>query len=43
MLPNINGQIYYESLCLKAINQTIGRAIRHKNDWAQIFLIDARF
>lgn len=42
-LSNVNGQKYYESLCLKTINQAIGRGIRHKDDWAEIFLVDHRF
>lgn len=37
------GQQYYEGLCWKAINQSIGRAIRHQNDYSSIFLIDARY
>ncbi|KAI8900050.1 helicase C-terminal domain-containing protein [Globomyces pollinis-pini] len=37
------GSEYYENLCMKAVNQCIGRAIRHRNDYASIILIDGRF
>lgn len=37
------GQMYYENCCVKTINQTIGRGIRHINDYANIYLIDHRF
>lgn len=35
--------MYYESVCMKAVNQCIGRAVRHQNDYACILLLDRRF
>ena len=37
------GAAYYEDICMNAVNQSIGRAIRHKDDFASIVLIDMRF
>ncbi|GMT18713.1 hypothetical protein PFISCL1PPCAC_10010, partial [Pristionchus fissidentatus] len=37
------GNELYESLCWHAVNQAVGRALRHRNDWASIILVDYRF
>jgi len=37
------GDVYYENLCIKAVNQSIGRSIRHIRDYSTIILIDKRY
>eukprot|EP00039_Didymoeca_costata_P011219 m.156726 g.156726 ORF g.156726 m.156726 type:complete len:823 (-) comp15104_c0_seq2:1730-4198(-) len=37
------GDAYYENLCMRAVNQSIGRAIRHKDDYASIVFFDERY
>lgn len=34
---------FYENICMRAVNQSVGRAIRHANDYSCIFLVDERF
>lgn len=33
----------YDAMCMKTVNQSIGRAIRHVHDYAAIVLLDARY
>ena len=37
------GREYYENSCMRAVNQSVGRAIRHKGDYAAIVMVDGRF
>ena len=37
------GRAYYEALCMRAVNQSVGRAIRHVGDYAAIVFADARY
>jgi len=41
--PEFKGKDYYDNLCMRTLNQAIGRALRHKMDYACIVLIDERY
>jgi chromosome transmission fidelity protein 1 len=34
---------FYENACMRAVNQSIGRAIRHRGDYACIAMLDRRY
>ncbi|KAF2027273.1 DNA repair helicase [Setomelanomma holmii] len=34
---------YLENVCMRAVNQCIGRAIRHRGDYAAILMLDRRY
>jgi Fanconi anemia group J protein len=40
---NLDGETWYTQQAFRAINQSIGRCIRHKNDYGAIIFCDTRF
>ncbi|CAE7789979.1 CHL1 [Symbiodinium sp. CCMP2592] len=39
----LSGREFYSAKCMKAVNQCIGRSIRHARDWAAMLLLDHRY
>ncbi|KAM4570874.1 regulator of telomere elongation helicase 1 isoform 2-T2 [Fundulus diaphanus] len=42
-IKHLSGQEWYKQQAFRAVNQAIGRVIRHKEDYGAIFLCDQRF
>jgi len=42
-IPGLSGRELYSARCMKAVNQCIGRSIRHAGDWAAVLLLDHRY
>eukprot|EP00871_Galdieria_phlegrea_P002930 jgi/Galph1/3638/GphlegSOOS_G2297.1 len=43
MFPSISPGEIMEDMCMKLINQTIGRTIRHASDYGAVLLVDQRY
>jgi hypothetical protein len=39
----LSGQSWYNQSASRAVNQALGRVIRHQRDWGTIFLLDSRY
>lgn len=39
----LTGSKWYEAQAYRALNQALGRCLRHRNDWAALILVDQRF
>ncbi|CAM9494604.1 unnamed protein product [Choristocarpus tenellus] len=37
------GREFYQNICMRAVNQSIGRSIRHAKDYSSILLVDQRY
>ncbi|CAG0883685.1 unnamed protein product [Cyprideis torosa] len=39
----LSGRRWYDIQAFRALNQALGRCIRHKNDWGALIVVDSRF
>ncbi|KAJ2628162.1 hypothetical protein IW137_005471 [Coemansia sp. RSA 1287] len=39
----LNGSKWYDIQAFRAVNQALGRCLRHKDDWGAIIMLEARF
>ncbi|XP_076333405.1 Fanconi anemia group J protein homolog isoform X2 [Tachypleus tridentatus] len=39
----MSGNDWYETQAFRALNQALGRCIRHRNDWGALIVVDERF
>lgn len=42
-IPVLTGEDWYNQQALRAVNQAVGRVIRHQHDYGAIILCDERF
>lgn len=42
-LSVLSGNDWYEMQAFRALNQALGRCIRHKTDWGALIIVDERF
>lgn len=38
-----NGAQWYQTQAMRAVNQALGRVVRHPKDWGSVFLLDTRY